>query len=83
LWLAQAVMEFHLIAARRDMPINSENSGRPNTDCAAEDRQREQPLDRGAIYVYFDGNVPAAQLFPGGDPSASCTMLGAIAACRP
>lgn len=82
-WTAQAIMEFHLIAARRDIPINSVNSGRPNTDCMAEDVERHQPLQAGALYVYFNGEPPAPAQLPASRRSDVCRSLGQVIVCKP
>jgi hypothetical protein len=80
--LAQKIMEFHLIAARRDLPINSVNSGRPHTNCIAEAAEQKQPLKAGILYVYFDGNLPDATQLGGADPAQICRMLGDIRVCK-
>ena len=80
--MLQSAMEFQLIAARRDLTINSVDSGRPNPDCVGEELARRKPLVPGVLYVYLDGVMPDAAQFGGADPAQVCHALDDIHACE-
>jgi hypothetical protein len=74
-------MEFQLLAARRNLPINSVDSARLHVDCAAEAMTRRQRLRPGVLYVYFTAFRPdAAQLGPHSE-DAVCGEIGRSAYC--
>ncbi len=78
-WLAtetkldQANVELQLLAARRNLPLNTVVNSRLPTDCAAEAAMRAAPLRPGVAYVYLDGTAPAA---------AECMAIDWLRACR-
>jgi hypothetical protein len=78
----QRAMEFQLIAARRNLPINSVYNARVPTDCVAEAAMRGKTLRRGVLYVYLDGELPDASQFGGADPAVVCSALGEVRACK-
>jgi hypothetical protein len=80
--LEELAMEFELVAARRDLPINSVDNARLGTDCAAEAVARSKPLEAGVLYVYVDGILPDIAQFGGADPAKVCHTLGDARACK-
>jgi hypothetical protein len=80
--LHHLAMEFQLIAARRNLTINSVYNARLRTDCVAEAIIRREPLRASILYVYLDGALPDAAQFGGADPAKICQALGSIRACK-
>jgi len=76
--LLQANIEIQLLAARRNLPINSELNARIYIDCAAEARAAAKPLHPGIAYVYL---VPR----PGEPPAGTdgCRTIGWARVCLP
>jgi hypothetical protein len=63
-------MEFQLLAARRNLPINSVDSARLHVDCAAESAMQRQQLRPGVLYVYFTPFRPDPAQFGRHGPDA-------------
>lgn len=79
--LRQANMEFQLLGARANLPINSVYNSRLATDCQAEDTALRQPLQSGALYVYLVSFLPSAAQLRGHEASDVCSRLDWIRYC--
>ena len=79
--LRQANMEFQLLGARANLPINSVYNSRLATDCQAEDAALHQPLQSGALHVYLVPFLPSAAQLQGHEASDVCSRLDWIRYC--
>jgi hypothetical protein len=73
--LTQANMEFQLLAARDDLPINSVYNARLKTDCAAEGFAQRRALRNGTLYVYLTGFEPVPEQLGGGTLTDACSTV--------
>ena len=80
--LNQANVELQLLAARRNLPLNTVVNSRLATDCVAEAAARRAALRPGAAYVYLDAVPPGPAQLGGRDAAAVCTRLDWLLACR-
>ena len=71
--LAQANVEIQLLAAWRNLPINSTVNSRIATDCTAEARIRHSPRRPGVAYFYLTPRGPG--------PADACHAIGWLRAC--
>jgi Family of unknown function (DUF6311) len=79
--LTQANLEFQLIAARADFPINSVYQSRLPTDCRAETAERAALLRPGTLYVYLDAPAAATGQLGGHDVAKACGTIDWIHYC--
>ena len=79
--VAQANMEFQLLTARADLPINSVYNSRLQTDCRAEDRIMRDPLQDGTTYIYLGSFVPTGSQRGGRAMAEVCNDLDWLRYC--
>jgi hypothetical protein len=79
--LQQANVEIQILAARRNLPINSAITDRIPSDCAAEPAIRRRPLDPDTAYFYLSEPAPELNQLSGQDPAKVCRLIGWVRYC--
>ncbi len=81
--LEQSNLEIQMLAARRNLPINSVYHARAVFDCPAERAKQALPLRPGTAYFYLEPFMPGPDQLLGRDPATICAQLRGAHYCLP
>ena len=73
--VAQANLEFQLLAARANLPINSVFNSRIKSNCRTEGEVMREPLQDGTAYIYLGAFMPSASQRGGRATAEVCHEL--------